>query len=96
MNLPVTNLKSNLSKINARTNQWKIIFKPNPAKQFIFYSKIKKTFHPPLNFNNNPVKQVLFQKHLRVYLDGKLNFREHLQNIFKRNIVYRNTMLERN
>ena len=38
---------------------------------------------PPLNFNNNSVKQVQFQKHLGVYLDDRLDFREHFRNIFK-------------
>ena len=54
------------------------------AQQIIFSRKIKKTSHPPLNFNNNSVKLVQFQKHLGIYLDGKLNFREHLQNMFKK------------
>ena len=40
--------------------------------------------NPPLNFNNNSVKQVQSQKHLDLYVDGKLDFHEHLQNIFKR------------
>ena len=42
------------------------------------------TSHTPLNFNNNFLKQEQFQKHLGVYLDGKLDFCEHLQNIFKK------------
>ena len=40
--------------------------------------------HPPLNFNNDSVNQVLLQKHFGLYLDGKLDFREHLRNIFKK------------
>ena len=38
-----------------------------------------------MNFDNNSVQQLQFQKHLRVYLDGKLDFHEHLQNMFKKN-----------
>ena len=34
--------------------------------------------------NANSIKQVQFQKHLGVYLYGKLDFHEHLQNIFKK------------
>ena len=45
---------------------------------------MKKTSHSPPNFNNNSVKQVQFQKHLGVYLEGKLDIREHLQNMFKK------------
>ena len=75
-------------------------FNPDPNKQaqeVIFSCKIKKTSHSPLNFNINSVKQVQFQKHLGVYLDGKLDFREHLQNMFKKisNYVnYKITYLE--
>ena len=61
-------------------------FNPDPNKQAqeVFFScKIQKKSHPPLNFNNNYVKKVQFQKHLGVHLDGKLDFREHLQNMFK-------------
>ena len=62
-------------------------FHPDPNKQaqeVIFSRKIKKTSHPPLNFNNNSVKHVQFQKHLGVCLDDKLDFREHFRNIFKK------------
>ena len=81
INLSATNLNSDLSKINAWANQWKMTVNPDPNKQaedVIFSCKIKKTSHPPLNFSNNSVQQVQFQKHLGVYLDGKLDV-----NIFK-------------
>ena len=87
INLSATNLNSDLSKINAWANQWKMTFNPDPNKQaqeVIFSRKTKKISHPPLNFSNNSVQQVQFQKHLGVYLDGKLDFREHLQNMFKK------------
>ena len=87
INLSATNLNSNLRKINALTNQWKMTFNPDPNKQaqgVILFRKTKRTFHPLLNFYNNSVKQVEFQKHLGVYLNGKLNFCEHLQNTFKK------------
>ena len=61
-------------------------FNPDPNKQaqeVIFSRIIKKTSQPPLNFNNNSVKQVQFQKHLGVYVDDKLDFREHFRYIFK-------------
>ena len=84
-NVSATSLNSDLSKINASAGQWKMTFNSDRNKQaqkIIFSRKIKKTSHPPLNFNNNSVKQVQFQKHLDVYLYDKLNFREHLRNIF--------------
>ena len=60
-------------------------FNPDHNKQaqdVIFSRNVKKTLHPLLNFNNDSVKQVQFQKHLGVHLDDKLDFREHLRNIF--------------
>ena len=88
INSSTTNLNSDLSKINALASQWKMTFNLDSNKQAqenIFSSKIKKTSHPPLNFNNNSVnKYIQFQKHLRVYLDNKLDFREDLINILKR------------
>ena len=54
------------------------------AQEVIFSQKLKKTLHSPLNSNNNFVKQVQkFQKHLGVYLDGKLDFRDHLWNMLQ-------------
>ena len=87
INLSATNLNSDLSKINAWANQWKMNFNPDPNKQVqevIFSHKIRKTSHPPLTFNNKSVKPVQFQKHLGVYLDSRLDFREHLQNMFNK------------
>ena len=87
INLSATNLNSDLSKINAWANQWKMTFNPDPNKQVqevIFSREIRKTSHPPLTFNNNSVKQVQFQKHLGVYLDSRLDFREHLENMFNK------------
>ena len=62
-------------------------FNPDPGKQtqeVVFSRKIQKTCHPPIYFNNKSVKQVPSQKHLGLILDNKLNFQEHLQNIFKK------------
>ena len=87
INFSATNLNNNLSKINAWASQWKMTFNPDPNKQaleVIFSRKVKKTSHPLLNFNNKSVKQVHFQKHLGVYLEDKLDFREHLRNTFKK------------
>ena len=89
INLSATNLNNDLSKINASMNQWKMTFSPYLSKQtqeVVFSRKTKKTSHPPLNFNNISVQQVQFQKHLGVYLDDKLDFREHLQNIVQKKI----------
>ena len=79
-----------LSKINVWTNHRKLILQnlnpvPNKKVQDVSFSpKFKKIFYLPLNFNNNVVKHVLLYKHLEVYLDGRLGFCEHLQNILSR------------
>ena len=59
-------------------------FNPNPDKQaqeFIFSRKLQKTNHNQIYFNHNSVKQVPCQKHLGIYLDTKLNFQGHLNNV---------------
>ena len=87
--MSATNLKSDLCKINSWASQWKMNFNPDPnnqAQEVIFSRKIKKTEHPPLNFNNSSVKQVQFQKHLNVYLDDKFAFNINLQLTFAWNL----------
>ena len=62
-------------------------FKPDPSKQaqeVILSRKLQKANHNQVYFNHNSVKQVLPQKHLGVYLDTKLNFQEHLNNIISK------------
>ena len=86
INLSAINLNGDLTNINARANQRKMTFNPHPNKQLqevVFCHKIKKTSHPQLNFNSNFVKQMQFQKHLVFYLDGILDFRQQLRNMFK-------------
>ena len=56
-------------------------FSPDPTKQvqeLIFSRKVQTTNHPPLFFNENVVLQSTLQKHLGMFLDSKLNFRDHL------------------
>ena len=77
INVPATNLNSDLSKISTWAYHWKMNFNIDPNKQaqeIFFFRKIKKPLHLPINFNNNSVKQAQFQKHLSVYLDCKLDF----------------------
>ena len=55
----------------------KVSFNPDQNKQaqeIIFSSKITKSSHPQISFNNMPVSCVNFQKHLRIFLDEKLSF----------------------
>ena len=60
---------------------------PDPSKQaqeVIFSSKIQKTCHLSIYFNNKSVKQVPSQKYLGLILDNKLNFQEYLKNILNK------------
>ena len=62
-------------------------FKPDPSKQaqeVILSRKLQKANHNQVYFNHNSVKQVPPQKHPGVYLDTKLNFQEHLNNIISK------------
>ena len=61
-------------------------------RRLIWFSMkiFKVTVHPQLVFSNNPIHQTSAQKHLRMFLDFKLNFQEHLENMFNKvNKLYR-------
>ena len=85
--LSAKKLNDDLNRINNWTFQWKMNFNPDPNKQaqeVIFSHKIQKSSQPSLNFSNNIVNQSLTQKHLGIFLDAKLDFQEHLKNIFSK------------
>ena len=69
MNTSTTNLNKDLNKIKSWAIQWKMNFNPDPDL---------------CRFNHNSVKQVPSQKHLGMYLDAKLNFQEHLNNVLSK------------
>ena len=80
----ISDLSSDLMKINDEAFQWKMRFNPDPKKQaqeVIFSRKINKIDHPPLYFNENLVKSSSTQKHLGMVLDAKLDFSLHLKNV---------------
>ena len=54
------------------------------AQEVIFSCKVKVTTHPQLDFSNNPVHETATQKHLGMFLDFKLNFQEHFQNMLNK------------
>ena len=84
-------LYNDLKKIDEWVFQWKMNFNPDPtkqAKELIFSRKVQMTNHPPLFFKENVFPQTSLQKYLGMFLDSKLNFSEHLKNIFeKTNII---------
>ena len=87
MNASTSNLNNDLNKIKNWSIQWKMNFNPDPNKQaqeVIFSRKLQNKNCNQVYFNHNSVKQVLFQKHLGMYLDTKLNFQEHLNNVLSK------------
>ena len=52
------------------------------AQEVIFNRKLNKPLHPNLTFNNSHVSETESQKHLGLILDNKLNFSEHLKDVF--------------
>ena len=87
MNTYTTNLNNDLNKMKNWANQWKMNFNPDPSKQsqeVIFSRKLQKTNHNQVYFNHNSVKKVPSQKHLEIYLDTKLNFQKHLNNVLSK------------
>ena len=73
-------LYDDLKKINELTFQWKMSFNPGPNKQVpevIFSSKLNKSNHPSLDFNNTVVIQSRTRKNLGMILNIKLGFQEH-------------------
>ena len=87
MNTSSINLNNDLNKIKIWALKWKINFDFDPSKQtqeVIFSRKLQKTNRNHVYFNHNSVKQILFQKHFGIYLDTKLNFQEHLNNVLSK------------
>ena len=54
------------------------------AQEVIFSRKLQKSAYPPLHFNNIIVPQSTTQRHLGMLLDVKLDFQEHVKNIYSK------------
>ena len=75
---------NDLHKISTWAYQWKMNFNADTCKQaqeVLFSRKVKVNAHPQLVFNNNPLHDTATQKHLGMFLDFKLNFQEHFENM---------------
>ena len=76
-------INNDLHKTSTWVNQWKMNFNDDSSKQaqeVIFSLKVKVTAHLQLVFNNNSVHETATQKHLGMFLNFKLNFKEHFEN----------------
>ena len=81
------NLNDDLDKISKWAFQWKMSFNPDTNKQaqeFIFSRRLQRSNHPSLTFNGTSVTQSEIKKHLGMFLDSKLDFKEHIQNVFNK------------
>ena len=76
------NLNDDLERISNLTFQWKMSFNPdiNKRAQVIFSRRLQKSNRPSLTFNGTSVTQSVIEK----YLDSKLDFKEHIQNVFNK------------
>ena len=78
--LSAQNLNEDLNKIDHRAFQWKIHFNPDLNTYLVC---LKKSVYPPVHFNNI-LTQSTTQKRLVMLLDVKLDFQEHLKNIYSK------------
>ena len=49
-----------------------------PAQKLLFSRKRKTKNYPNITLNNIQIERLSHQKHLGIILDGKLNFKEHV------------------
>ena len=83
-NISASQLESDLKKISHWAYKWKMNFNSDLSKQaqeVTFSRKTVKVSHPSITFNTAPVACTACQKHLDLYLDEKLNFHDHINDI---------------
>ena len=51
---------------------------------WIFYCNFSHIFYPSLMFNATSITQSEIQKHLGIFLDSRLDFKEHIQNVLNK------------
>ena len=80
------NLNDDLEKISNRAFQWKVSFNPGINKQAQVSSsrRLQKLNHSSLTFKGTSVTQSEIQKHLGMFLDSKLDFKEHIENVLNK------------
>ena len=91
-NATANQINNDLHDINTWAHQWKTNFNRDSSKQaqeVIFSRKINVTDHPQLVFNN-PVHETSTQEPLRMFLNFKLNFQKHFENMLNK-VKFQNT-----
>ena len=82
INQSVINL-NDLEKIRNLAFQWKMSFNSDinkQAQEVIFSRRLQKSNHRSAWFDGTSFTQSEIQKHLEMFLDSKLDFKEHIQN----------------
>ena len=77
-------VNNDLLQISKWAYNRKMLFKsdPNkPAQEILFSRKNKVQVHPTIYLNNIQVERTSYQKHLVISLDGKLNFKQHIDRV---------------
>ena len=81
------NLNDDLEKVSNWAFQWKMSFNPDINKQaqgVIFSRRLPKSNSPSLTLNGTSITQSEIQNHLEMFLDSKLDFKEHIQNVLNK------------
>ena len=66
---------------------WKMNFNPDinrQAQEAIFSRKLQKSNHLSLTFNGTSVTQSEIQRHFEMFMDLKLDFKEHIQKVLNK------------
>ena len=87
MNTSAINLNNDLNKTKNWTIQWKMNFSPileHKLRRLYFQESFKKQIIIKFISIRTPFKQVLSKKHIRMYVDIKLIFQEHLNNVLSK------------
>ena len=74
-----------MEKISNWAFQQKMSFKRDITKEaqgVIFFRNFQKLNHPSLTFKGTSITESEIRKQLGVFLDSKLDFKEHIQNLF--------------
>ena len=86
-NVAANKINNDLHNISTWAYQWKMNFNSDTSKQaheVLFSRKVKVTAHPQLVFNNNPAHETTTEEHLGIFLDFKLNFQEHFEDMLNK------------
>ena len=76
-----------MEKISNWVFQWKMSFNPDinkQAQEVVFPRRLQKPNNPSLTLNGTSATQSEIQKHLGRFLDSKLDFKEHVQNVLNK------------